>query len=129
MNEQIPLIVEDYNEAIRQTAMALGFKDAAHALRPELKIDAAARWLADCCNPDRRYDLSPDQLALLRRMARQAGVHLLACFEMRDAGYGEPTPVEPEDERAALQREFVKQGRALQELMARLERNGVRFAP
>lgn len=127
MNEQIPLIVEDYNEAIRQTAMALGFKEVAHAMRPELKVDAAARWLSDCCNPDRRYDLSPDQLALLRGMARQAGVHLLASFEMREAGYGEPKPIEPEDERAALQREFVQHSKALQALATRLERAGVRF--
>jgi hypothetical protein len=121
--EQLPLIVDDYEEAIRQTAYAMGFKDVAHALRPDLKVDAAARWLSDCCNPDReRYELSLGQLGQLRRMARQAGVHILAVFEARDAGYADPKPIEPEDERAAIQREFVVHSKALQELAARIDR-------
>ena len=126
MTDQIPLFVEDYPEAIRATVQALGgFKKVGAELRPELPVEQAGRWLADCSNPDSRYKLSPDQLALIRRHARQAGVHILAAFEARDAGYAEPQPIQPEDERAALQREFIHAAKAFQSLLVRMDRAGV----
>lgn len=129
MSTQAPLFVEDYNDAIRETAIALGgLKKVGVALRPELSADAAGRWLSDCCNPDRRYTLAPEQLGLLRRMARAAGVHLLTTFEMRDSGYADPQPIEPEDERAALQREYIDAVRTLANLQTRIERVGLRVA-
>ena len=125
MTDQIPLFVEDYYEAIRATVQGLGgFKRVGADMKPDLAVDAAGRWLADCCNPEKREKLSPTELAYLRRRARQAGVHVLAAFEMRDAGYGDPLPLEPEDERAALQREFVQQTKALERMLARLQSLG-----
>lgn len=125
--DQIPLFVEDYNEAIRATVQALGgFKRIGHELKPDLSVDAAGRWLADCCNPDKREKLSPTELAYLRRRARQAGAHVLAAFEMRDAGYGAPQPIEPEDERAALMREFVQASRSFSALLREMERHGLK---
>lgn len=123
--DQIPLFVEDYYEAIRATVQGLGgFKRIGADMKPDLAVDAAGRWLADCCNPEKREKLSPTELAYLRRRARQAGVHVLATFEMRDAGYSDPLPVEPEDERAALQREFVQQTKSLERMLARLQSLG-----
>lgn len=125
MSDQIPLFVEDYYEAIRATVQALGgFKRVGSEMKPDLAVDAAGRWLADCCNAEKREKLSPTELAYLRRRARQAGVHVLAAFEMRDAGYADPLPVEPEDERAALQREFVQQTKSLERMLARLSQMG-----
>ena len=124
--DQIPLFVEDYYEAIRATVQALGgFKRIGSEMKPDLAVDAAGRWLADCCNAEKREKLSPTELAYLRRRARQAGVHILAAFEMRDAGYADPQPLEPEDERAALQREFVQQTKALERMLSRLQVLGV----
>lgn len=119
---QIPLFVEDYAEAIRATVQALGgCKRIGSELKPDLAVDAAGRWLADCMNSDKREQLHPTQLAYIRRRARQAGVHILAAFEMRDAGYGEPQPVEPEDERAALQREFIQHTKALAQMLQHIQ--------
>lgn len=124
---QIPLFVEDYAEALRATLNALGgFKRVGAELKPDMAVDAAGRWLADCCNADKRDHLTPDQLAFIRRKARQANVHVLAAFEMREAGYGDPQPVEPEDERAALEREFVQSAKAMQGLFSRMERAGLK---
>lgn len=78
-----------------------GFKRLGADMKPDLAVDAAGRWLADCCNPEKREKLSPTELAYIRRRARAEGVHVLAAFEMRDAGYADPLPVEPEDERSA----------------------------
>lgn len=107
MTEQIPMFVEDLNDAIRDTIKALGgFKRFGYEMRPDLGVEGAGRWLSDCCNPDRRDKLSPTELAFIRRRGRQQGVHILATYEARDAGYAPPKPIEPEDERAALLREF-----------------------
>ena len=126
MTDQVPLFVEDYNEAIRATVQGLGgFKRVGADMKPDLAVDAAGRWLADCCNPEKREKLSPSELSYLRRRARQAGVHVLAVFEMREAGYADPLPVEPEDERAALQREFVLHTKCLERMLARLHQMGV----
>lgn len=125
--DQIPLFVEDYAEAIRATVQALGgFKRIGHDLKPDLSVEAAGRWLADCCNSEKREKLSPSELAWIRRRARQEGVHLLAAFEMRDAGYATPQPIEPEDERAALMREFVNASKGFGDLLSRMARSGLR---
>lgn len=121
--QQIPMFVEDYNEAIRAAVQALGgFKRVGADLRPDIAVDAAGRWLADCINPDKREILPPSALAYIRRKAREAGCHVLTAFEAQDAGYHVPTPIEPEDERAALMREFVRAQEGLRGLVSRMER-------
>lgn len=123
---QIPMFVEDLSEAIRATVQALGgFKQVGSKLRPERSAIDAGKWLADCLNPSKRDHLDPEQLALIRRDARAAGCHILASFEMREAGYAPPTPVAPEDEAAELRRSFIESVKAQQALVQRLERLGV----
>lgn len=127
--DQIPLFVEDYNEAIRATVQALGgFKRIGADMKPDMAVDAAGRWLSDCCNPDKREKLAPSELAYLRRRARMENVHILAAFEMREAGYAEPMPITAEDEAAQLQREFVQASKAMQSLFTRMERAGLKAA-
>lgn len=127
MSAQIPLFVEDYNEAIRATVNALGgFKKVGSELKPDKPVDEAGRWLNDCCNPDKREKLAPAELAFIRRRARTEGVHILAAYEAREAGYADPQPIEPEDERAALEREFVLASKAMTNLFARMDRAGLR---
>lgn len=127
MADQVPLFVEDYNEAIRTTVQALGgFKKVGAEMKPDLAPDAAGRWLADCCNDAKREKLAPTELAYLRRRARIEGVHILACFEAREAGYGDPQPITPEDEAAQLQREFVSASKVMSSLFHRMERAGLK---
>lgn len=127
MTDQIPLFVEDYNEAIRATVQALGgFKKIGSDMKPDLAADAAGRWLADCCSPDKREKLGPTELAYIRRRARIEGVHILAAFEMREAGYAEPQPITPEDEAAQLQREFIMASKHFSGLLARMDRAGLK---
>lgn len=121
--QQIPMFVEDYNEAIRAAVQALGgFKRVGADLRPDIAVDAAGRWLSDCINPDKREILPPSALAFIRRKAREAGCHVLTAFELQDSGYAPPQPIEPEDERAALQRQFVQAAKAMEGITQRLER-------
>lgn len=126
---QIPMFVDDLNEAIRATINALGgMKEVGSKLKPELDPIDAGKWLANCINTGKRDRLNPDQLAYIRRKARAAGCHILAAFEAHDAGYAPPQPIAPEDEAAQLQREFIASVKALEALQQKLARNGMRSA-
>jgi len=121
MTDQIPLFVDDYYAAIRAAIEGMGgFKRVGHTLKPDLTVDAAGRWLADCCNPDKREKLSLTELAYIRKTARQHGIHVLTAYELQDAGYAAPQPLNPEDEAAKLQRDFIASVKALEAIQARL---------
>lgn len=123
MTDQIPLFVEDYYEALSATVAALGgFKRVGAELRPELPADHAGRWLSDCCNTARDHELKPQQLGLLRKKARAAGVHVLAAFEMREAGYAEPVPLRREDEESRVNAELATVAARFEGLIAELKR-------
>lgn len=122
MPEQQALFVESHEDAARALVLAIGgFKRVGTMLRPELSADVAGRWLADCLNPDRRDHLTPEQLALLRRAGHDEGCHVLAFYEAREAGYAEPTPIEPDDEKAELERRAIAAVGDLKQIVARLE--------
>lgn len=125
MAEQFPLFHEDLTEALRTCVQALGGpKKVGVLLRPELPADQAGRWVADCLNPDRRDQLHPNQLLLVLTEARKVGCHAAMIFIAQHAGYQDPAPLEPEDERAALMRQFVEHSKALHSLTARIEKLG-----
>lgn len=129
MTDQIPLFVESYEDALRHAINACGgFKRMGSTLWPDKPADEAGRKLADCLNHDKRDKLAPSELSLIRRTARQAGCHVLAAFEAREAGYADPQPIEPEDERASLMREFVHASKVFSTILARMDRAGLRVA-
>lgn len=127
MNEttlQIPLFCDSYEDAIRATASAIGgLKATGVALWPTLPADEAGRKLAACLDRDKREKLSLDELRSIRRMAREKGVHILASYEARDAGYADPQPITPEDEAAQLQREYIAAVKAMAALTKRMDSN------
>jgi hypothetical protein len=126
---QIPLFYDSYEDAIRDTVMGLGgMKIVGNLLWPALPVEDAGRRLAHCLNSEKREKLSPGELQLIRRSARKAGIHILAHYEARDAGYTEPQPQCPEDEAAQLQREFIAAVKALETIQGRLGVNQQRRA-
>ena len=121
---QIPLFYDTYEDAIRDTITALGGnKKVGNLLWPALPVDEAGRKLAHCLNTDKREKMDIRELRLIRQEARKAGVHILAFYEARDAGYGEPVPINPEDEAAQLQREYIAAVKAMAALQDRMDRN------
>lgn len=124
MQEQ--LFYDSYTDAQRDTILALGGnKKVGSLLWPTMPADEAGRKIARCLNPNNSERFNPDELALIRKLARQAGVHILASYEMRDAGYADPQPIEPEDEQAALKREFIEATKLMSTLSKRMERAGL----
>lgn len=121
--QQQPLFFDDVNEAIKALVQYLGGpKKVGPMLRPELTIDAAATYIRDCVNQDRREKLSPEQLLLLMKKGREAGCHVLMGFLADDSGYKAPEPLEPEDEAAELMKAFIATGESMKAISARMEK-------
>jgi hypothetical protein len=118
----VPMFFDDLEDALREIVRHAGGPKAVGAkLWPEIDPDKAGRRLMDCLNESRREILSPAQVMLLLRIGRQVGCHAAMNYLARECGYADPSPIEPEDEVARLQREFVEATKALGALADRIE--------
>lgn len=121
---QIPLIHEDFLDALKTCVQALGnTKKVGVMLRPEWEDEPekASRWLLACLNHGRDERLSYDQVFKVMREAKKVGCHSAMFYITQLIGYTEPAPIEPEDEKAKLQREVVQIGKVLDGIVTRLE--------
>ena len=123
------LFHESIEDALREVVQALGGNKTAGAqLRPELSADDAGKWVSDCMNPDRAQFFRPAQVIWLMREGRRIGCHAAANFACRESGYADPTPIEPDDERARIERELTEALKQVNAMAERLLRNGARAA-
>lgn len=126
------LFHESLADALREcVGVCGGLKIVGKILWPEKEVDIAGRLLADCLNDAKREKLSPEQVMLVLRLAREKGCHAGMTYMARELGYADPQPIEPEDEKAKLQREYIEAARAMSKMAARieaLERPGLRAA-
>lgn len=114
--------MDSLNDALIACVKALGgSKVVGSMLWPEKMADAAQRLLLDCLNPDRPAHLTPEQLALVLRKARQAGHHEATAWLLDHLGYGAPVPKAPLDEAAELQRQFIAATENMANMMARMQ--------
>jgi hypothetical protein len=120
------LFVESIDEAVAEVAHACGGRKAlAVSMWPSLPVRDAHNRFDACCNPERREQFHPSDLLYIARRGREAGCHSLMLFIARETGYSDPQPLEPEDERANLQREFIRAQKGLEALAKRMERAGL----
>jgi hypothetical protein len=124
--EQVRLIVDSLNDAVRDTARVIGLKEIAKELWPAKGTEAAARYLNDCLNPERDQKLSGEEILHIARRGRELGCHMITAFFNMDAGYAPPIPVDPEDQKAELQREFIATGKRMEAIYAHIQRTGAR---
>lgn len=116
---------ESMHDALHELVAALGgTKKVGALLRPSMSVEDAARWVRDCLNHDRREKLGPEELLHLLREGRRVGCHAVMGFLAAEAGYAVPMPLEPADEAAQLQREFIDAVRAQQRMVERLRHLG-----
>lgn len=121
--EQTPLFHEDLNAALGYVISALGGnKRIGSAMWPAMSPDKAGRKLADCLNDNHQQRFSPDDIMWLLAEGRRAGVHSAMVFIACECGYEQPQPIEPEDERAKLQRQYIEATKAMALLASRMER-------
>lgn len=119
--QQESLFHERIEDAIAAVADGIGRKRLACELWPD-KAERDAHNLFDAClNPERRERFSPSQLMFVAKKGRAAGLHAIVQYMARELGYTDPQPIEPEDERAKLQREFIASTRTLARMAERIE--------
>jgi hypothetical protein len=119
---QMSLINETITDAVQELVKAAGgAKVVGQMLYPELAADHAGNKLRACLDDERREKFSPQQIVFLLRLGRQVGCHALMIFMAREAGYSDPVPVDPENEIARLQREFVEATKSLHHMASRIE--------
>jgi hypothetical protein len=120
---QPSLFCESLADALREVVRACGgSKPIGARLWPEKAPETAGRLLQDCLNDARPEKLSPEQVLLIARMGRERQCHAVMQYLARESGYADPQPIEPEDERAILQRQFIESTRLQAQLVDRLER-------
>lgn len=116
------LIHESITDAIRDSVQAIGGNKKLGALMyPDLPVDQAAGRVRDCLNPDRREHFTPEQMMMIARLAKASGNHTIMEFLAIELGYLKPVPIDPENEIARLQREFVQATQSLHNMASRIE--------
>lgn len=119
--QQHRLFHEDIYEALKTDVQACGgAKKVGSALFPEKAADKAGELLNNCLNSDRPEKLSVEQVILLKKIAKQHGSFATVFFECDEIGLSHPTPIEPEDEKARLQREFIASVQMLEKIRGRM---------
>lgn len=122
MAEQGELFHEDIYDAFRHAVKVLGgAKKAGSRLWPDKPVDQAAQLLLHCLNPDRPEKLDLYQTVWLLREANKKGSHIAMQKLCMDTNYADPTPINPEDERDQLMREYVSATESLRRIADRLE--------
>jgi hypothetical protein len=115
--------MEDLNQALIDCVKAAGGSaNVGRKLFPEKSPEGAQRSLLDCLNPERPAKLSPEQVMLVLRLAREKGHHGGINFILADLGYLPTSPKDPSDELADLMRNFGESMGAMQQLVSRIER-------
>lgn len=119
---------ESLNDALIDAVKALGgSKQVGYKLWPEKSVDAAQRHLLACLNEDKPERLTPDHLMMLLRLARGVGHHESLAFILDELGYAPTQPIEPRDEAAELQRQFMESVRLQAAIVERMEKAASRI--
>lgn len=114
---------ESINDALIECVKACGgSKKVGALLYPEKAPDAAQRALLDALNDDRQAKLSPEQAMFIFKLAREKSCHVGMEFMAKALSYAMPAPVEPEDEKVAIQRDFIEAQKHMQVMLSRMER-------
>lgn len=117
------MLYESLNEALIDCVKAAGgSKQIGPKLWPEKPPEAAQRALLDCLNEERPAKLSPEQVLLVLRLAREKGHHGGIAFILADLGYAPTTPIEPKDEAADLQRQASELAVTLERVLDKYQR-------
>lgn len=123
-NIQQDLWHESIEDALRSVIDGVGgFKKVGVALWPALPVEDAGRKLANCLRRDRPEKLSLDELLLVLKQGREAGVHVGMAFIAQMTGYEEPRPTDPQSQHEKLQRDFIAAVDQVGKLAGLLERH------
>lgn len=122
MDDQQDLWHDTLEDAVRAAVDAVGGpKRVASQLWPAKSLADARRYLLHCLDESRAEKLSLGEVEMIGTWARACGCHVLMAYLAKTWGYSAPQPVEPEDERAQLQRAYIQAVEQLTALAGRIE--------
>ena len=111
-----------FNAALIECIKSIGgSKPVGVIVFPEKPVDLAQRLLLNCLNEERPEKLSPDQALLIMRKAKEVGCHVGMEFLSLELSYAPPQPIEPQDEVAELQKQFIEASKAMTRMAERIE--------
>lgn len=114
---------EDFRESLRHSVNAIGGpKKVGMLLWPSLSVDQARTRLNNCLDPSRAEKLDYHEIIFIVAEARKIGVHSAATQFARETGYADPKPIEPVDEAAELQRQFIQSVQTQERILKRMEK-------
>lgn len=126
---QLSLHHESISDALREVIHAIGGpKIVGERMFPDMPADHAASRIRDCLNADRRDRFTPDQVLMILRLGHQVRCHAGMVFMARELGYSDPVPVDPEDEVARLQRDFIEASKALVTMAGKIDQMQARVS-
>ncbi len=129
MSTQSRLFYDSFEDAAREVVTALGGPKAVGVrLWPAKTPEAARTRLLDVLNLERAEKLRTEEIVALMKWGRQVGCHAIAEWVCCEAGYARPVPIEPEDERDQLQRDFLEAAKSVAGIAERLTRLGFKVA-
>jgi hypothetical protein len=121
--------MESLNQVLIDCVKAAGGSaNVGPKLWPEKTREAAQRYLLDCLSEERPAKLSPEHVLLVLRLARAKGHHEGISYILADLGYAPTTPIDPKDEMAELQRQFIDAVQKMAELTATADKIALRVA-
>lgn len=124
MQTEMPFY-ESAEEALKACVSALGgAKVVGAALFPDKTIDNARDYLLACLNHDRPEKLSYSQIIYIFAKAKDAGFHAGFNYFAGACQYA-ATPVDPEDEKLHLQRDYVNAVQHISKLTEKLQAAGL----
>lgn len=121
--QQNELFHEDFKDALKHVVSALGGpKKVGHELWPSKTVDEARTRMNNSLDVNRAEKLDDTEIIWLLTQARSKGIHSAMAFLCRECGYADPHPIEPEDEAAELQRQFIASQQAMNQILRRMEK-------
>lgn len=119
--EQHELFQEDIYDAFKHAVKALGgAKKVAGKLWPDKPIDQATQLLLKCLDPERPEKLDLYQIVWILREAGKRSCHV-AMNKLGSETHYECRPVDPEEEKDQLKRQYINAVSELGALAKRLE--------
>ena len=120
---QNELFHDDIYSALNAAIEALGgYKQVAGWLFINKPPATAYAHLKNCMRDDKPEKLNPHELILIMQRARENGVHDVMHYLADATNYQRPLTLEPRDELAELQRQFISTAKIMERLGQRIER-------
>lgn len=126
---QPALFYDDIYDALKDVVTAAGGSKAVGTqIWPDKSVAMAHTAVLNCLDRNRPEKFSLTQLVMLLKIGRESGCHAAMNYLCSECGYTAPEPIEPEDELARLQREYIAAVQTLKTLTPKIEAANLRVA-